>query len=247
MTPRSLLPLLLLGACQAPPGPAPRSSPGAAAAPTPLASLSIAPSTTVTNKSTPPKPELKPEPSVCKQGVVTECEFWRAALRQTLRLDPLCAEDDPTFRYPWGADGNLRRLKIQYPGAKSCDVDIGDNITIRCYFPLRSPSESATTRARGLAESFNACVSEEFSVKMVVEGNEDALPSVDLSPMAKEAIGLTASWRNQTEGGKAGTDQLKIYFFNAVWVKPGLKQPTTVGSSLPKPTPSASTATPKAP
>lgn len=97
----------------------------------------------------PPKPKLKPEASVCTKGVVTECEFWRAALRQTLRLDPPCAEDDPNFRYPWGSDGvKLRRLKIQYPGAKSCDVDLGDSITIRCYFPLRAASESATTRAR---------------------------------------------------------------------------------------------------
>lgn len=179
--------------------------------------------------------KLKPEPSVCKKGVVTECEFWRAALRQTLRLDPLCTEDDPTFTYPWGADGNLRRLEIQYPGAKSCDAAIGDTITIRCYFPLRSPSESAKTRALALAESFNTCVSEEFATKMEVEGSEDAWLSVYLSPKSKESVGLSAVWQNQTPGGKAGTDQLKLFHFDAPWMKNGTKQAPAPPAALPKP------------
>jgi len=239
---------LLMGSPRSPSathGSAPTIQPAASAAG--VATSPTASSSTTEDDHEPswalPKPKLKPEPSVCKKGVVTECEFWRAALRQTLRLDPPCAEDDPNFRYPWGADGvKLRRLKIQYPGATSCDIDLSDSITVRCYFPLRSPSENATTRARRLADSFNECVSEEFATKMVVHGNDDLWLSVYLAPVPDEFPGLTATWQNQTPAGKAGTDQLKIYNFNAVWLQPKAK--LAPSASVPALTPSEK---PKAP
>lgn len=221
MTPRSLLPLLLLGACQAPPGPAPRSSAGSSKAPTASVSASAAPSTEplVTKKWIPPEPHFKPEASVCKKGVVTQCEFWRAALRQVLKFDPPCIEKD-AFAYPWGADGELRVLKIQYPGAKSCDMTIGEYLAIRCYFPLRSPSENAETRARALAESFNECVADEFATPMEAHGGVDVDVDLDLTYVPPDYRGLRVLWRVQSDGGKLGTDSVKIYYAPSPGLKP---------------------------
>lgn len=79
---------------------------------------------------------------------------------------------------------------------------------------------------------------------MVVNGNDDVWFSVHLSPVPDEFAGLTVAWRNQSEGGKAGTDQLKIYYLDAPWLKPGPKQ---APAPLPKAGPSAATAQPKTP
>lgn len=165
----------------------------------------------VTKKWVPPEPDFKPEASVCKKGVVTECEFWRAALRQVLKFDPPCIEKDP-FAYPWGADGDLRVLKIKYPGAKACDMSMGNDLAVRCYFPLRSPSENAGTRARALAESFNECVGEEFATTVQVHGYEDPDVYMMMFYVPPEYRGLRVIWRAQSDGGKLGTDSVKIYY-----------------------------------
>lgn len=173
----------------------------------------------VTKKWVPPEPHFKPEASVCKKGVVTQCEFWRAALRQVLKFDPPCVEKDP-FAYPWGADGELRLLKLQYPGAKSCDMVMGANLAVRCYFPLRSPSENAETRARALAESFNECVAEEFATPMEARGGADIDVNLDLTYVPPDYRGLRVIWRVQSDGGKMGTDSVMIYYAPSPGLKP---------------------------
>lgn len=222
---RSAVTLLLLAACQPRPDPAPpTSSPAPGPTASALGSASAAPSTepiepVVTKKWIPPEPHFKPEASVCKKGVVTQCEFWRAALRQVLKFDPPCIEKDP-FAYSWGGDGDLRVLKIQYPGAKACDMSMGTDLAVRCYFPLRSPSENAGTRARALAESFNECVGEEFATTVEVHGNEDPDVYLMMTYVPPDYRGLRVIWRMQSDGGKFGTDSIRIYYAPTPGTKP---------------------------
>jgi len=145
---------------------------------------------------------------VCTKGVVKECEFWRAAMRQVLKLDPLCMEAE-SFAYAWGADGDLHRSKILHPAAVSCDVDPRGEVAVRCFFPRRKPDERASVRAKALAASFNACVSEEFGTTMRASGTDDADVFLDLEVGPAEFSGLRVIWRNQYDKGTR-TDQVQF-------------------------------------
>lgn len=211
----ALLALVLLVGCQrsAQPGPSPPRPSSVPSTSAPLSTTGAggttsSPTPSATSNWAPPKAQLKPEPSVCTKGVVKECEFWRAAMRQVLKLDPPCMEAE-SFAYSWGADGDLHRSKILHPAAVACDVDPRGEVAVRCFFPRRKPDERASVRAKALAASFNACVSEEFGTTMRASGTDDADVFIDLEVGPAEFSGLRVIWRNQYDKGTR-TDQVQF-------------------------------------